>query len=360
VALLNRRRNAVIFAVPGAEVSLQEVEISADEKRHVAKSLPFLLEDEFASDIEDLHLASMFCDKLKLAVAACDDSRMQAWEELLAGLPPINLWLPEPLLLPRESGEACVLIEADQVLVRSGEYQGFAVEREMASTWLQSLAAEPVDSVIVYGLEQAVDMELIPVELQDRVQWRTGDFAAALMLSEESAEPLSLRQGRYGPSLPLASWWRQWRLAAAMLMAAFIVQVGASYAEYRSLETDNQQMHRQIESTYRQVAPQGAMSDPEKQLQRKLSGMKGGAQSGGFVPLLEQLGRVVQGQPGTTLSSINFTDKAGDLRVILIAPDFKAVEAIRGRLDKAGLQADLENSNTQGDAVRARLKVREK
>jgi len=205
-----------------------------------------------------------------------------------------------------------------------------------------------------------VDMELIPVELQDRVQWRTGDFAAALMLSEESAEPLSLRQGRYGPSLPLASWWKQWRLAAAMLMAAFIVQVGASYAEYRSLETDNQQMHRQIESTYRQVAPQGAMSDPEKQLQRKLSGMKGGAQSGGFVPLLEQLGRVVQGQPGTTLSSINFTDKAGDLRVILIAPDFKAVEAIRGRLDKAGLQADLENSNTQGDAVRARLKVREK
>lgn len=359
-ALINRRRHSVIFAVPGADVRLQEVSITAEEKRHVAKSLPYLLEDEFASDIEDMHFASMFCDKLQLAVAACDSELMQGWSQALAELPGIALWIPETLLLPWQSGEVCVLIEEHQVLVRSGEHSGFAAEREMVLPWLETLAGQSPDSVIVYGQDQTSDMQLIPETLREKVQWRTGDFAAALMLSDESGEPLTLRQGRYGPSLPLDRWWKQWRLAAGLLLAAFAVQVAANFAEYRSLASENQLMRQQMEAAYREAIPKGAISDPEKQLQRKLKGLKGGGQNAGFVPLLERLGRVVQGKEGAVINSVNFTDKVGDVRVILIAPDFDAVESIRTQLDTAGLQADLENSNTQGNAVRARLKVREK
>jgi type II secretory pathway component PulL len=50
----------------------------------------------------------------------------------------------------------------------------------------------------------------------------------------------------------------------------------------------------------------------------------------------------------------------GDVRLNLVVPDFKAVESIRTNLDAAGLLAQMENSNAQGDMVRARLKVRSK
>jgi general secretion pathway protein L len=136
--------------------------------------------------------------------------------------------------------------------------------------------------------------------------------------------------------------------------------VVATYADYRNLASDNLQMRRQIEATYRQVNPQGKARDHVKALQQQLNSLQGGAQGAGFVSLLERIGRVVQAEQGAQLGSINFTDKLGDLRLNLVVPDFRAVESIRTRLDAAGLEAQMENSNTQGDAVRARLKVREK
>ena len=64
-------------------------------------------------------------------------------------------------------------------------------------------------------------------------------------------------------------------------------------------------------------------------------------------------------QPGAQLASVNFSDKLGGVRVNLVAPDFRSVEAIRAGLVKAGLKASTENSNAAGDVVRARLKVEE-
>jgi general secretion pathway protein L len=160
--------------------------------------------------------------------------------------------------------------------------------------------------------------------------------------------------------LPLERWWREWRLPASFLLAAFLAQVGSSYADYRSLDADNERLRLQMDTTYRDVVPQGAISDPEKQLKRKLSGQKSGSNSAGFVVLMEQIGRVVGAQEGALIASVNFTEKVGDVRLNLYAPDFKAVESIRAGLAAKGMEADLENSNAQGEGVRARLKVREK
>ena len=91
-----------------------------------------------------------------------------------------------------------------------------------------------------------------------------------------------------------------------------------------------------------------------------LNALKGGGQNAGFMPLLEQIGGVIQGRENTQLVSVNFTNKVGDVRLVMVAPDFEAVETVRTALAAAGLEAELENSNVQGDAVRARLKVREK
>ena len=143
-------------------------------------------------------------------------------------------------------------------------------------------------------------------------------------------------------------------------MAAFATQVGVSYADYRSLEADTLRMRQQMESAYREVIPSGALSDPEKQLQRRLSGEQAGSHSAGFMVLMEQIGRVVSAEDGALIASVNFTDKIGDVRLNLYAPDFQAVESIRAGLAKEGLEADLENSNTQGDGVRARIKVRDR
>ncbi len=355
------RRAPLVFAVPGAAVTLRDVTFTAAEKRHIAKSLPYLLEEDVAEDVDGLHFASRSLGRLQMGVAACTHECMLEWRERLADLPDLPFWIPEPLLLPWQDGELCIVIEPDSIIVRSAANQGFSVERELASVILAALASEQeFDRVIVYGQDQATDQPLLPETLQALVQWRTGDFATALMLGADTKSSLNLRQGDYGPSLPLKRWWRQSRLVAGLFAAAFGLQLASTWADYSQLEDQNLALRQQVEAAYREVVPQGAVVDPERQLKRKLDELRGGGEGAMFMPLLDKIGRAVQAEKGAQLTSINFNDKVGDVRLNIVVPDFKAVEAIRTRMDAAGLEAQMENSNTQGNTVRARLKVKEK
>lgn len=359
-AIAAARRAPLLFAVPGGDVTLREVSVTPAEKRHIATSLPYMLEEEFAGDIDQMHFASRPLGKLELGVAACTHDAMRRWQERLEALPAVAQWIPEPLLLPWQAGELCMVIEPAQVIVRSGRNEGFTAERELAAAMLAALPEGCVDTVVAYGTDQSTDTALLPPWMQDSMQWRTGDFAAALMLASEERNPLNLRQGVYGANLPVDLWWRQWRLVAGLFGAAFLLQVGATYANYASLEQENLQLRRQIETTYRQVVPKGAVVDAEKQLEQQLSQLRGGGRSVSFVGMMERIGRVVAGQQGAQVASINFNDKLGDVRLNLVVADFRSVEAIRSGLVAAGLEAVTENSNAQADRVRARLKVSRK
>jgi len=359
-SLAAARRTPLLFAAPGADITLREVVYSAKEKRHIAKSLPYLLEDDFASDIEELHFASRPLDRQRLGVAVCSHACMQEWGESLAELPVLSQWQPEPLLLPWLEGELCVVIEDETLLLRSGQNTGFSVERALAAAMLAAIDPTDVSTIIVYGVDQAEDQQLLPDWMQERMQWRTGNFAAALMLAQEDKQPLNLLQGQYGANLPLEQWWQQWRLVAGLFAVAFTLQLGSTWADYSALETANLDLRRQIEAAYRSAVPKGAIVDPEKQLQRQLEGLRGGTQDVSFVSLIDRIGRVVNTEKQAQLASVNFNEKLGDVRINLVAPDFRTVEVIRAGLSEAGLQAETENSNAQGNAVRARLRVREK
>ncbi len=359
-ALAAGRRAPVLFAVPGGDVTLRELTITPAEKRHIGKSLPYMLEDDFATDVDNLHFASRALDQLELGVAACTHQSMADWQDLLADHPVAAQWVPEPLLLPWQAGELCVVIEAQQIVVRSGANEGFTAERELAAAMLGTLPEDMADTVIVYGLDQAVDTELLPGWMRERMQWRTGNFAAALMLAREERQPLNLLQGGYGANLPIELWWRQWRMVAGVFAAAFLLQVGSTYAHFASLEEENLLLRQQIESAYREVVPRGAVVDPERQLKRQIDDLRGGSQSVSFISLMDRIGAVVASQPGAQVATINFSDKLGDVRINLVVPDFPAVEAIRKSLSEQGMEAVTENSNRQGDVVRARLKVSEK
>ena len=126
------------------------------------------------------------------------------------------------------------------------------------------------------------------------------------------------------------------------------------------MKQENLELRRQIEAAYRSAVPEGRLQDAEKQLRNQLRTLRGSGDSVSFMSLMDRIGRVIQQEPGAQLASINFSDKLGDVRLNLVVPDFRAVEAIRTGLVAAGLEAETENSNAQGDTVRARMRVGEK
>ncbi len=52
--LVQSRQAPVCFAAPATAVRLQRLQISAEEKKHLAKSLPFMLEEQLAQDVDSL------------------------------------------------------------------------------------------------------------------------------------------------------------------------------------------------------------------------------------------------------------------------------------------------------------------
>ena len=100
--------------------------------------------------------------------------------------------------------------------------------------------------------------------------------------------------------------------------------------------------------------------DAEKQLSRQLSALRGSGQASGFITLMERVGAVIAGSPGTSIATINYTDKGGEMRMNIVAADFETVEQVREQINKSGLEAIMESSSVQGDQVRARLRIGER
>jgi len=361
-AVLAQRRIKVCFAAPGGDTRLLTLPVAPEEKKHLSRSLPFSLEEQVAADVDHLHFAFCPLQDDTYAVAIAARHKMEEWQALLADFPGIQLWLPEPLLLPWQGGEWCLVLEGAQALVRVGECAGFTVESELLTPWLHSVAGEQgaPEAVIVYGNDQQADTEALPAPLRDRVQWRRGNLCAALLLSEAPPIKLNLLQGDFAPRLPLAQWWRQWRAVAAVFAAAFLLQLVAVYAEYRNLAAQNLALRGAVEQSYRRAFPQGAVVDAEKQLRRQLDALGGTGQASGFVSLMERVGGAIAGMPGTSIASINYNDKGDEMRLNIVAADFEGVEQLRSRINEAGLNAIMESSSTQGDRVSARLRVTER
>lgn len=361
-ATLAQRRIKVCFAAPGEDILLLTLSVTPDEKKHISKSLPFMLEEQAAADVDTLHFAYSPLQQDEFGVAIAAREKMEHWQLLLADFPGIARWLPEPLLLPWQPDEWCLLVEGDRVIVRVGQCKGFAAEKELVDALVRAILSEsePPAAVIVYGMDQEADTNMLPVELRDRVQWRRGDLNAAVLLSETEDVNLNLLCEDFAPRLPLRLWWQQWRAVAAVLVAAFVVQLGTSYAEYRNLSAQNIALRSAVQDSYRSVFPTGVVVDAEKQLRRQLDALGGTGEGAGFIPLMEQVGAAIAGMPGTTIASINYNDKGGEIRLNIVAADFEGVEKLRSRINEAGLEAVTESSNAKGDRVSARLRVKER
>lgn len=360
-AALAQRKLTILFAVPAADLRLLTLQIAPEERRHLAKSLPFTLEEELAEDIAGLHFAHVALGDLDYAVAVCSQQHMQQFAAELAPYPGVGKWLPEPLLLPWQKGEWCVVVEGDTAIVRSGPCAGFGAECNMLPLLLDALHAQSgaPGLIVIYGQDQQADTAWVPAHLHDRVQWRKGDLYTAMLLAKDLEPQLNLLQGEWSVRLPLRRWWQQWRSVAALFAAALLVHMFASWMDYRHLQAENLALRAAVEQTYRQAIPRGALVDAEKQLRRQLDTLSGTATSSGFVSMVARVGKVVTEGKGSIVS-INYNDKAAEMRLNLLAASYDAVEQIRAGFAANGLQATLENSSAQGDQVRARLRIGER
>ena len=343
------------FAVPADRARLTEISVRSDEHRHLKQALPFILEDEVIDPIELMHFAFTPIDGDRYLVALASQADMGSWLESL-GDDFEGAFVHEALFLPWQPGEVCLVVETRSVLLRWGQHQGARVEHDLLAPLLNALPTA-ADTVIVYGRDQVQNLALLPDVLRERAQWRQGHFGTALMLVDRGQKFIDMRQGAFAPSLPFKRWWQSWKPLAIALIIGAVLQVASDLAQYWRLKDDSIALRAAIEESYRQANPRGSLVDAEKQLDRQIAEYAVGVKGLIFTEILDRVGRVIAVSSELTLSSINYSDSAGEVRLDLLAPNYDEIEALRERFTTSGLNATLETSSQRDTQVRARLKV---
>ena len=89
-----------VVGVPSDSVRLTEIEVPADEVKHLQKSLPFTMEEQVADDVDDLHFVHEDLGDGRFLVGLVQRDLMTDWIEQLPGQDDLAAFTPEALCLP--------------------------------------------------------------------------------------------------------------------------------------------------------------------------------------------------------------------------------------------------------------------
>jgi len=367
----------VVVLVPGVDVLLASTELPGLNRQRLARAVPFALEEQLASDVEELHFALGHRDddgRIHNAVVARD--KIAAWLERLraAGLQ-ADVMLSEVLAVPREAANDAgrhwtLLIDGARCLLRTDSQHGLALDLDNLSVVLQAALDEAGDSlpasldVKICGDDTFSDSDdyrqlgQVCEEAGIGVERQLQDDDGALLLARGFDEKvaINLLQGDYSRRGQLEKLLRPWRPAILLLGLWLVVQLGAMGLEYSRLSKQDTEMREQITALYREAFPQARkVVNPRVQMERGLAKLRG--TSGGQTDLLGFIGKagpILKATPGLKLRSLRY--KENRLDIDLEISSLQTLDKLKQRLaDEAGLTVEIVSASSRDGKVESRI-----
>lgn len=358
------RRVTVI--VPGDDVLLTQARIPGRSERDIAQALPFALEDRLAQPVDDLHFARgprSAGGEIPVAVVARD--LMTRWLARLAeaGIA-AQVLTPDTLALPRRDGEWSVLSDDGAAVVRTGEYDGFRVETELAPVVIDSRLQQreqPTALRIHCSSGEAGPAALgerEPLKKLITVEREASGLLGLIARSGSAPAALNLLQGDFAPDGRATRSARRWWPAAAVLTLALAAHIGFSTYEYHDLEQRRAQLLASTTTLFRQAFPKvHRIVNARLQAEQQLAALKGRrGRDNSFLALLLRSGRPLHGNGALSIQGLSYRD--GVLEIRLRGREVQGLDRYKQSLVAAGLQADVVSADVGKDGIDGRVAIR--
>jgi len=339
-----------ILVAPGEAVTLHCLALPSRKRSTWARAVPFALEDYLVEDIETLHFAlGGAVDGGYLPVAVVDRTLLSAWLESCeaAGLTPVAV-VPDPLLLPWQSDEWSVLLEARRALVRTGRWEGFATERDNLVLLLAQALAEAGEAkprrLRVWGVPTT---ELAETGIELSPEDTPSEPLALFASGYQPATVLNLLQGSYSRQAHWGRWLRPWRAAAVLAGMTLLVQIAGQVYDHWRLQREVTALRTEIERTFKDALPEATrIVNPKVQMETRLRELAPSGGSG-FLELLYQGARPLANFPNVTLRGLGYRD--GQLDLALEGGDPAVLDRLRQQFDRQpGLRMDMRTTQREG------------
>jgi general secretion pathway protein L len=342
-------------------VSLAEARVPGRNRQRVLRAIPYALEEQLATDVEELHFAlGPVTDGDRYPVAVVERSNMDAWAALLReNAIQAEQWIPETLALPSDAGWS-LMVDGETVLVRSGDYAGFAADTDNLPVLFSLFQAkqQAPETARVFGSTR-LDLELVEVECVDeRVQ-----PLEVLARGWAQGPGINLLQGAYSRREEWGRLLRPWKASAALLLAGFILVGVSTGLNYFHLSQQRQQLKAEIEDVYRKAFPQAKrIVNPRAQMEQKLKQLRRQAGGGNtdFLAMFAETAGVVRTTEGINVRGASY--RSGRLDLDLQADNLQILDNLKQALVSSGMMsAEIQSVSTEADQkVKSRMRVQVK
>ena len=357
----------VIVLVPGTDVLLAEPELPVKSGARLAQVVPFALEEQIASDVEDMHFAVGRRDSRPgTPVAAVALAAMNTWLAALkaAGIGPAAMY-SESAAVPLTPNGVTLFVEGVRIHVLRAGAPPTVVEAEPLIEGLQVALAsgsETRENVALFMSQDDYERDRDMIE-------GLREFTASLQVKLLAEGPLALLavtlvkqaatnllQGPYAVAGSMKVSLAPWRYAAMLAGALVIVHLGVMGVQFWKLGAAEVRLDSEIAAVFSQAMPGARQVNARSQVEGRLAQLRGSSVTGGLMTSLGALGEAIAQAPETSVEALSYRTDVLDLRVL--APSVDALDRIQHVATERGMNAVIQSATPRDAKVEGRLQFK--
>lgn len=352
LAQIAAEKNIVVI-VPAEDVLLTAVRMPKMNRSRLLQALPYALEEQLISDVENLHFAiGVYQPDTDLAVAIVAQAKMQQWQLLLqAWGVPAEIMIPLTFALPFSEDAWHVLIQ-DMAVLRMQALQGAACDIQnfpaFLAAALASVTVKPARIAIRNYSEHVV---------AEAVQVAPEDFIVDVARQALKTPYINLLQGHYAVKKsrlpPMDNLTRTVRmLSKLVLILLFFYPFGSLLIlNHRAKTIDDN-----IAVIYKRNFSQATnVIAPKLRMQDKLNKLEAQIGENRVLLLLGYVGKALTETGGINLKRLDFQNN--QLTLELTAATSMDFSAFTDFLSGKGLKLKQQNATLSGEHVNATVQV---
>ena len=354
--LAQRAGNRPITAlVPGCDFYLKWVTLPAKASRKAISAIPYMLEEELSTDINEQFFALGQRQGQLQAVAVVSKQKMFDWLQAInqAGLFCDKL-IPDVLALPHTPDTWSMLTLGDQVIVRQDQWQGLQGDISWVLPAVEHFAKQQTTPLQITNFSEVGLTNLANVNAQSQPL----EMPMQVLATGALNTTFNLLQGDYKPKKQNKQNWHQWRLAAALAAIAFIASLVDKSIELNRLNTEKEQIRVQIQGEYQRAFPGSPMARlVRKQMEKRIAQLESGGGSTSMLMVLSQLSDAFESSK-VKPQSLRFDSARAELRMQAVASNFEALEQFKRLAKDKGFEVEQGAINNKDNQVIGALSIR--
>jgi len=330
----------VIGLVPASVLLFREVTLPGRLTRQSIKALPFLLEEEVASDVEALHLVVLASREQQVSLVGVDRALMDSWLGWAAEAGfEFKQLIPDVLTLPLQPGDWTAVEIEGQWLVRQNEHSGFQAEAEWLPVLFQTF--EPAPVIASYSIP--------PADCAGEWQMQPAELPMQLMAQGALNNKVNLLIGEYRRQPEWQRLLLPWRKVAIAAGVLLVMLLGNQLLTLHRMSQESAQLKAQTVELYKQIFPgETRVRNPKQQMNQHLKALSGHSTRASFLREFMKLVPIFGQIPTLHPDQLRFDDDRGEFRLQATADggyqDFDRFRQLAGEIFEVK-PGDMKNEN---------------